>query len=380
MVTIQEIHAYLSQLTPQDELYKKYYQETGQLLPIEKLNDFLKKNHLTKFPRSPLSFLDPGYLNNPDSTMGPSRSADSTPISPKFNVENDNYFRSYDEISIRKHNNYFPSFCHTHGFMEVCYVLQGQCCHQFYRSFQQTEPKDNIIMHENDLLVIPPGVYHTVNSLTDSVIVNIMVKRSALEKTFSQFLTDDVPLFGYFTKIIYANKIDSFLLFHLGKDEFLNSLFDRLLLEYCNREPLYPPIMNQILGLFFSIIQRNHGNDIKVSRTAPAGTDYIPGFLLYLQSNYEHFSMTRMAAHFHLSASYISRIFKANTDNTVIQTLTGIRLETAKNLLKNTSSFIDDIALYVGYEDTTHFIRLFKKKFSMTPQKYRVYIEQQSRY
>jgi AraC-like DNA-binding protein len=380
MITIQEIHAYLNQLTPQDELYKKYYQETGRLLPIDLLPDFWAKNHLIESHPSPLSFLNPAYLNNPGTTIGPSYSADSMLISPKFNVNDSNYFGSYDEISIRKHSNYFPQFCHNHGFMEVCYIMKGQCSHQFYRSFQYKEPSDDIIMHENDLLIIPPGIYHIINTITDSVIVNIMVKPTMIEKIVPRFSTDDVPLFGYFTQIIYQNKIDSFLLFHLGKDEFLDSLFDRLLLEYINREPPYSHIMGQILGLFFSIIQRDHGNDIKFSKTAPTGTDYIPAFLLYLQSHYAHFSMKKMATYFNLSPSYISRIFKARTNSTIIQILTGIRLETAKNLLKNTAILIDDIALYVGYEDTTYFIRLFKKKFTMTPQKYRKHIEQSSLY
>jgi AraC-like DNA-binding protein len=226
-------------------------------------------------------------------------------------------------------------------------------------------------MNKNDLLIIPPGVYHTVDSITDSIILNILVKKNAIEKTIVQFLSDDVPLFNYFTKIIYENKIDSFLLFHLGNDEFLDNLLDQLLLEYCNRPPLYQQIMSQILGLYFSVIQRDHGNEIKVSNIAPTGTYYMPKFLLYLQSHYTDFSMAKMESHFGLSASYISRIFKANTGNTIIETLTAIRLETAKNLLKSTSFLIDDIAEHIGYEDVTYFIRVFKNKFAATPLQYR---------
>jgi AraC-like DNA-binding protein/tellurite resistance-related uncharacterized protein len=343
--------------------------ETGHLLPIEQLEDFMKKNPLPEAPPSSLSCLDPAYRENANNAIN--FSGAFAPLTSRFKLRNMVFLNSNEGLSIRKHSNYFPSFCHAHDFMEVCLVLKGQCNHQFYASLHHKEPSESLMMHEDDLLIIPPGIYHTVNSITDSVILNIIVKRNAIDKTIAQFFADDVPLFGYFTKIIYENKIDSFLLFHLEKDAFLNSLLDQLLLEYCNRPPLYHQIMNQIFGLYCSIIQRRHGNEIKLSNIAPAGTNYIPKFLLYLQSNYADFSMKNMENYFHLSDSYISRVFKANTGSTIVETLTAIRLETAKKLLQNTNILVDDIAAYAGYEDTTYFIRIFKKKYQMTPLQYR---------
>jgi AraC-like DNA-binding protein len=369
MVTIQEIHAYLEQLTPQDELYKQFYLRNGRLLRIDELEGFLKKNRLSEPLFSPLSFLDPAYHGNSDVSI--KTLSESAFSAQKYNLKNAFFFDSYEGISIRKHSNYFPSFCHNHIFLEACIVKKGQCSHQLFPNFRQKEQSDTITMHKNDLLIIPPGIHHTVASITDSVILNILVKKSTIEKTIAQFLSDDVPLFNYFTKIIYENKIDSFLLFRLGNDAFLDNLLDQLLLEYCNRPPLYQQIMSQILGLYFSIIQRDHGNEIKVSNIAPAGTYYMPKFLLYLQSHYADFSMAKMENHFGLSASYISRIFKANTENTIMGTVLAIRLETAKNLLKSTSLLIDDIAEHIGYEDTTYFIRIFKNKFALTPLQYR---------
>jgi AraC-like DNA-binding protein len=369
MVTIQEIHGYLEQLTPQDELFKQFYLKNGRLLRIDEIEGFLKKNRFSEAPSSPLSFFNPSYHGS--SNVSIKTLSESAFSVQKYNLKNAFFFDSYEGISIRKHSNYFPSFCHTHIFLEACIVKKGQCHHQFFPGFRQKEQSDTITMNKNDLLIIPPGIYHTVDSITDSVILNILIKKSTIEKTLAQFLSDDVPLFNYFTKIIYENKIDSFLLFHLGNDEFLDNLLDQLLLEYCNRPPLYQQIMSQILGLYFSIIQRDHGNEIKVSNIAPAGTYYIPKFLLYLQSHYADFSMAKMENHFGLSASYISRIFKANTERTIMETLLAIRLETAKNLLTSTSFLIDDIAEHIGYEDTTYFIRIFKNKFAMTPLQYR---------
>jgi len=304
MVTVEEIHAYLEKLTPLDALYKKYYQEHGHPLPIGQLDDFLKRNSPSLPRPSPLSLLDPAF-HSEDYTLADFSADPSSPAphAQRYRLRNGIYFNASEGITLRKHNNYFPSFCHTHGFMEVCVVLKGRCRHEFYRGLHAKDHAEVVEMAENDVLVIPPGLYHTVESLTDSVIINIMVKRTAIEKTISQFLAEDVPLFGYFTRVIYENKIDSFLLFHPGSDPFLGGLLDQLLLEYCARPPLYLHIMSQVLGLYFSYLQRSHGNSITVSTVAPTGAGYIPRFLLYLESHYADFSMTRMAERFHLSTS-----------------------------------------------------------------------------
>lgn len=368
MVTIQEIRDYLNRLTPHDLLFKKFYYENGRLLNIEELGAYLSANPVPEPPPSPLLVFDPAWHGNAGSSVDISLL--SMQPGSKYNLENRIYFNSYEGISIRKHSNYFPSFCHKHSFMELCIVRKGQCRHQFFPDSLRQVQSDNILMGEKDLLVIPQGIYHAISSLTDSVILNILVKRTAIEKTIARFLTDDIPLFSYFNRIIYENKINSFLLFHPGEDKFQEDLLDQLLLEYCNRPPLYNQIMSQILGLYFSIVQRSHGTEIKVSNITSTGIYYIPKFLLYLQSHYADFSMKKMENHFHLSASYISRIFKSNTGSTVTDTLIRIRLETAKNLLSSTSLLVDDIACHIGYEDTTYFIRLFKARYGLTPKQY----------
>ncbi len=366
MITTAEIKTWLYHLSPADKAYKSFYLEHGCLLPLDELDDF-RPRYLSDTRLSPVRFLDASYFDN-------TPTAEQT---RRPHLSNASYFKSNEGISIKKHTNYFPSFRHTHDFMEVCYVLQGSCHHLFYPDRTSQTPSDRITLEENDLLIIPPDLYHAITSASDSVIINIMVKRNAMGNTLSQFLSADVPLFTYFTKVLFGKNSDTFLLFRLCKNDFLEELLYSLMFEYCNRQPLYPQIMSQTLGLFFSIIQRDYGNSMKISSMASSGTDYIPKFLLYLQSHYADFSMNDMALNFYLSPSYISRIFKKYTNNTIISTLQGIRLETAKSLLHNTDLPVNDIAASVGYEDVTYFIRIFKKAYSSTPAQFRTTAREQ---
>ncbi len=78
-----------------------------------------------------------------------------------------------------------------------------------------------------------------------------------------------------------------------------------------------------------------------------------------------------MAADFHYSPEYTSRLIKQATGQTFIQLLTRIRIENAERLLRDTAMPVADIAAVVGYESSEHFIRTFRKHTGETPSAYR---------
>ena len=71
------------------------------------------------------------------------------------------------------------------------------------------------------------------------------------------------------------------------------------------------------------------------------------------------------------STSWLSRIFHINAKMTLIDTIQQIRIQKASELLCSTKISVQEIAELVGYQDVTHFIRMFKKHTQMTPLQYR---------
>lgn len=83
----------------------------------------------------------------------------------------------------------------------------------------------------------------------------------------------------------------------------------------------------------------------------------------YLIMNYSHseLSLSSVAKHFFLNPSYLSRIFKQETNRTFIEYLTGIRMERAISLFKDTDLKVYQIAEKVGITDPHYFSICFKK-------------------
>lgn len=94
--------------------------------------------------------------------------------------------------------------------------------------------------------------------------------------------------------------------------------------------------------------------------------------LNYLMNNLsQKIRLTNLAADLHLSASYLTKTFKADTSLTINQYLTKMRLERAEKLLLYSTYSINAIALQVGFTDQNYFARTFKKQYQQTPLAYR---------
>ncbi|MBB6729573.1 response regulator [Cohnella zeiphila] len=81
-------------------------------------------------------------------------------------------------------------------------------------------------------------------------------------------------------------------------------------------------------------------------------------------------SLAAIADHVHLHPVYLSRVFTAETGETLSDYLHRLKMDRASYLLKHSEQKIYEIAAQVGYE-STYFMKVFKKHFGKTPQEYR---------
>ena len=92
----------------------------------------------------------------------------------------------------------------------------------------------------------------------------------------------------------------------------------------------------------------------------------------YLQEHLaEEISLSILAEEFHLSAQYISQLFKSEIGVGFLAYLTNIRMEQAKKLLLSTPLSIAEVSEQSGYGDYRVFTKVFKKSEGITPSQYR---------
>ena len=118
--------------------------------------------------------------------------------------------------------------------------------------------------------------------------------------------------------------------------------------------------LNEFLELVYSSQDAR-----KITQVTPA--------INYIDANYDKpITLAEIARASHLSASRLAHIFKEQMGITLIDYLTSVRIEQAKELLLATDQSCTEICFQVGYNNQSYFTRTFKSVVGMTPRRFRI--------
>lgn len=280
-------------------------------------------------------------------------------------LSEESVFKSHDKknISMQKHNRYTPIFIHEHQFFELIYVLTGSAVHEI------DQQKSNIIA--GDLLILSPGVRHSLAVFDDSIIIEALIKKSTFSDRFFEFLKDNNILSNFFLNDLYAKRHNSFITFHTNKDAELEALLLDMFLEHYNKDSLSHTILNNSLMIYFAKLVRKYSHQVELPKQIGKSSEKITLILNYIQEHYQEVSLSDIAKEFHFAPPYVSALIKEMTGDTFINIVKRIKLNRAQYLLLNSNLSIGDICDKIGYANTAHFIRLFKQRFLCSPTQYR---------
>lgn len=103
-----------------------------------------------------------------------------------------------------------------------------------------------------------------------------------------------------------------------------------------------------------------------------ASSFIVKNALDYIHKNYkEKLRLIDVADQIYVSQWHLSKLLNKHTGQTFSDILNGVRMEKAKELLKDPSLRISDIAEEVGFLDMAHFSRVFKKQEGISANEYR---------
>ena len=92
----------------------------------------------------------------------------------------------------------------------------------------------------------------------------------------------------------------------------------------------------------------------------------------YIESHYaEKLTLQDVADACYVSQWHLSKLLNRHTDGNFYDVLNSVRINAAKRLLRDPSLKIGEIAERVGYADTAHFARVFKKLVGMSANEFR---------
>jgi two-component system, response regulator YesN len=106
--------------------------------------------------------------------------------------------------------------------------------------------------------------------------------------------------------------------------------------------------------------------------TAGNNLSLIKKSINYIHEQYnKNLTLEKVAEHVGLNPSYFSTLFKKDTGVNFSVYLLNLRIENAKQLLKNTNLPLVEIAIEAGFDNQSYFSYVFRKSTGISPRQYR---------
>lgn len=153
----------------------------------------------------------------------------------------------------------------------------------------------------------------------------------------------------------------------------VEELLNRMVSEYLKRDKGFETMIRAALIELLIISSRCNREMVnKPFEFASSTHQKISEIVQYINEHYEQpLTLESLAAHFYISPYYLSRLFKKTTGFTYVEYVMTARIKAAQRLLRETKWKVSRIMQDVGFRDTAHFGKVFKKLSNCTPLQYR---------
>ncbi len=338
-MTRKEFEEALLPLTPSEEKYKKnpYYLNT-------QFSDYIwqqQQNNDNRFK----------FIEKMENNILPNLNS----VSPFLS----------SNITLNRHDRFAIIPVHTHGYIEMNYVFQGNCTTQINQKKVRLSTGDICIMDRNaSHTILPTGE-------TD-IILNIMLSCEYFSSSFLGTLLNGGPVAKFLSEVISENnEHNQYLVFHTKRSLLVKELIGNIFIEYLNPGICCADVLRHNLSLLFIELARCYQGHMerKLHKRSKA---YMTEILNYMENHCTDCTLEDVAKQFNFHPNYLSRLLKIETGANFQDILCEIRMNRVVFLLQNSELPIYKIAADCGYLNQSFFRKKFMERYGQTPNQYRM--------
>lgn len=255
---------------------------------------------------------------------------------------------------------------HYHDFFEVDYVLSGKGTLHF-----ESEVRT---LQEGEFCIISPDTKHDLVVEDDSIIFDMLIKKSNFDTAFSSLMRNDNVLSSFFYNGLYQPQ-NNYLLFMTPVNTKIIYLLQNILMESVSTSPHANVVCTSYINILFSEVLRSHNYTHGYYLPKRSANMQMPVILSYIKSNFKHATLNAVAAFFNYDAAYLGKQIKTFTGVYFNELVNRYKIEYAILIMKSTTLSLFDISESSGFHSVDHFSRTFKKLKGVPPKIYRAQIQ-----
>lgn len=256
---------------------------------------------------------------------------------------------------------YFPG--EFHDFWELLCVDKGEV--------DVVADKDRYTLKKDEVIFHKPNEFH-----------NVKAGKNAPNLVVISFLCDSKSMHFFENRILVINEIERQLFAQIineAKNTYVNRLNDPYY-EKLNRaesvpfgaEQLIKTCLEQVLILLYRRYHLDNSINNYFNKTVEKSTETaLKEVLIYLENNMpNHITIQEICKNNLISRSQLQKMFHSNFHCGVIDYFNKIKVDEAKQLIRNRNMNFTQIADYLGYSSIHYFSRQFKNITGMNPTEY----------
>ena len=284
--------------------------------------------------------------------------------SEAFSIESVKLLSIGKSIAIRTHTRFIDFPEHSHDYIEIMYVCSGHITHIIKNR--------EITMSAGDFLFLNQHVSHSMKKAgEDDIGINFIVLPEFFDIPLKMLKEDENTLLADFLVNIFRKNINTprYLHFKTAGNIAIENLIENIIFSLLN-ETGDENINRFTMGLIFLHIIDNMdtiSNDSLLNENDMMASTV----LRYINTNYKSVTLKELAESMRQSSSNTCKIIKKATGYTFSDLLQRKRITQAAEYLKETNMTVAEIMNAVGYENSSHFYRLFKDIYGISPRNYR---------
>ena len=284
-------------------------------------------------------------------------------LSDKFIVNEKKLLGAGKQLDLRLHTRFIDFPEHGHDYMEFMYVYAGGITHVI--------DGEKIGLARGDILFLNRHTRHSVlRAGQEDIGINFIVSNDFLKQVFRNVRNDPI-MSGFLTRNFDSDGEGEYLHFSTAECFPVRNLMDNLIYALAKHTPDDTAILTQIVSLLFSYLSHYRETLRSGLRVTSPDTRLKQAVSAYISERYTDATLSDLARELGYSTEYLSRRIAGLFGENFRALLCNERLEAAANLLRETKLSTAQIAEAVGYENCSHFYRMFREKYGMTPRHFR---------
>lgn len=249
---------------------------------------------------------------------------------------------------------------HKHNFYELILIAEGNGIHHLNES--------SFPYAKGDIYLMTPADAHRFEIVDETRFIFVKFNEQLLtEKLDGRKATRWLKIFE---QMLHSKSaLQSSIIKNQNDTIWASQLFEQLLAEYKAPQKYTREILLELFGALMLIVSRNF-SFTAIPNLHEDKLDEILGYIRHHANQAEKLNLKQMASLFSLSPNYLSAFIKKHTGLTPQQHTMKFRMQTADALIKQNRLNINEIAAHLGFNDASHFNKLYKKYRGHSPTKH----------